>query len=135
MKKRAVSPVIATVLLIALVTAAAAIVFLVVIPMLNPANAILTPKSVIDNGDGNFTVTVNILAQADDIVWDGTVSSSPDVDYLVVVTTTPVSISNGANKDVQIKGSFTLGEGYTLTLTFTSGQNEFTQIVEFVAAS
>ena len=130
MKKRAVSPVIATVLLIALVTAAAAIVFLVVIPMLTPANAILLPKSTIDNGDGNFTVTIGVTAEGSDIIFNGTLTASPTVAYLEVSSTTPMTIANGASKDVVLIGSFTAGVKYTLTLTFVAGKNEFTQVVE-----
>jgi len=130
MKKRAVSPVIATVLLIALVTAAAAIVFLVVIPMLTPANAILVEKSAIDNQDGNFTVTINVSAQAADIVFNGTVAVSPTVSFYVVTSTTPVTIENGQQSDVTIKGTFQSGTKYTLTLTFIAGGSEFTSIVE-----
>ena len=132
MKKRAVSPVIATVLLIALVTAAAAIVFLVVIPMLTPADAILVAKTPIDNGDGNYTVSVNVKAQASDIVFNGTVTVSPTVSYLVVTTTTPVEIENGQSKDITFKGSFTIGITYTITLTFIAGGSEFTQSATFV---
>ena len=130
MKKRAVSPVIATVLLIALVTAAAAIVFLVVIPMLTPANALLLPKSTIDNLDGNFTVTIGVTAEGSDIVFNATVTASPTVAYLEVTSTTPMTIANGASKDITLIGSFTAGVKYTLTLTFVAGKNEFTQIVE-----
>ncbi len=130
MKKRAVSPVIATVLLIALVTAAAAIVFLVVIPMLTPANAILLPKSSVDNGDGNFTLTVGVTAEGSDIIFNGTIAISPTVAYSAVSSTTPTTISNGATKDITVIGSFTAGVKYTLTLTFIAGKNEFTQIVE-----
>ena len=130
MKKRAVSPVIATVLLIALVTAAAAIVFLVVIPMLTPANAILLPKSTIDNLDGNFTVTIGVTAEGSDIVFNATITASPTVAYLEVTSTTPMTIANGASKDITLIGSFTAGLKYTLTLTFIAGKNEFTQVVE-----
>lgn len=54
MKKRGVSPVIATVLLIALVTAAAAIVFLVVIPMLQGS-----PEAVLTITPGSTTTTTS----------------------------------------------------------------------------
>ena len=98
MKKRAVSPVIATVLLIALVTAAAAIVFLVVIPMLTPANAILLPKSTVDNGDGNFTVTIGVTAEGSDIIFNATITASPTVSYLAVSSTTPMTIATEAKR-------------------------------------
>ncbi|MCG3215730.1 MAG: hypothetical protein KAS63_03375 [Candidatus Heimdallarchaeota archaeon] len=130
MKKRAVSPVIATVLLIALVTAAAAIVFLVVIPMLTPANAILTEVSSIDQGDGNFSITIRAAAQASDVVFNGTVAVSPTVTYLAVSSTTPVTIENGESKDITIIGSFSSGVKCTITLTFIAGGTEFSSIIE-----
>ena len=131
MKKRAVSPVIATVLLIALVTAAAAIVFLVVIPMLTPADAILVAKSTVDNQDGNFTVTINVKALAADIVFNGNVTVSPTVSFFVVTSTTPVTIENGLQSDVTIKGTFQSGTTYTVTLTFTAGGSDFTAVATF----
>ncbi|NPD88456.1 MAG: hypothetical protein HGN29_07015 [Asgard group archaeon] len=124
MKKRGVSPVIATILLIALVTAAAAIVFLVVIPMLNPApKAIVQESNVVLAGDGlNYTVTITIQAEGNDILYTD-VSASPIVSYLVLDSTEPFSISNGATKQIVFTGSFTIGIEYTLTINFSSGES------------
>lgn len=132
MKKRGVSPVIATVLLIALVTAAAAIVFLVVIPMLQPPpEAIVKSVTYNDLGDGNFSVAITILAQGADMVFNGTVEANPTVVYLVVDSTTPLSITNGVQKIITIIGSFTAGEAYSLTLSFLAGNNDVTGIANF----
>jgi len=124
MKKRGVSPVIATILLIALVTAAAAIVFLVVIPMLNPApKAIVQENNVILAGDGlNYTVTITIQAEGGDILYTG-VSASPSVTYLVLDSTEPFSITNGNTKQIVFTGSFTVGTEYTLIIDFSSGES------------
>ena len=135
MNKRAVSPVIATVLLIALVTAAAAIVFLVVIPMLTPANAILVAKSAdFNDSTGNTTVIIGISAEGADIIFNGTIVSSPTVAYLEFTTTIPLSISNGATKDLKLVGSFARGVEHTITLTFVAGKNEFSQVVKITPA-
>lgn len=125
MKKRGVSPVIATVLLIALVTAAAAIVFLVVIPMLKPSATAVT-LSVIgtDNGDGNYTVVITIKAEGADLVYNGTVTASPTVTYLASTTAGGLAIPNGEQKTITVVGAFQTGTEYTLTLYFTSGESE-----------
>ena len=136
MKKRAVSPVIATVLLIALVTAAAAIVFLVVIPMLQPApEAIVKGVTYNDQGDGNFSVTITVLAQGGDITFNGTLEASPTVAYLVVDSTIPLSIGNGVQKTITVIGSFSAGTKYSLTLAFLAGDNEVNALAEFTPAA
>ena len=107
MKKRGVSPVIATILLIALVTAAAAIVFLVVIPML-----------------------ITIQAEGGDILYTD-VTASPVVTYLVLDSTEPFSITNGNVKQIVFTGSFTVGTEYTLTINFSSGESTAQGIAKF----
>ncbi|MCG3220646.1 MAG: type IV pilin [Candidatus Heimdallarchaeota archaeon] len=124
MKKRGVSPVIATILLIALVTAAAAIVFLVVIPMLNPAPEAIVKTISTTQDNGNYTVVFTILAQGGDIVFNGTVDPSPDVAYLNVVTAAGLEIKNGIQKQITIIGSFTVGESYTFNIYFTAGDSD-----------
>ena len=126
MKKRAVSPVIATVLLIALVTAAAAIVFLVVIPMLNPSPQAIVVGAVdisYDDLTGNFTVIVTIQAQAADLTFNGTVTASPTVAYLNPTTATSYAIANGETGQITIVGSFTSGTAYNLNIYFTAGES------------
>ena len=132
MKKRGVSPVIATILLIALVTAAAAIVFLVVIPMLNPApKAIVQENNVVLAGDGlNYTVTITIQAEGGDILYTD-VSASPVVTYIVLDSTEPFSITNGNVKQIVFTGSFTVGTEYTLTINFSSGESTAQGIAKF----
>jgi flagellin-like protein len=125
MKKRGVSPVIATVLLIALVTAAAAIVFLVVIPMLQPnATALVTGVVGSADGDGNYTVIITVQAEGADLVYNGTVTCSPTLTYLSSTTAAGLSIPNGETKTITIVGSFQLGVDHTITLYFTSGESE-----------
>ncbi len=124
MKKRGVSPVIATVLLIALVTAAAAIVFLVVIPMLNPApTALVTGSSFEEELDGNFTIIVTVQAQAADITFNGTITTSPDIAYLAPVTSTGTGIGNGEIGQIEFVGSFTSGVKYSINIYFTAGDS------------
>lgn len=132
MKKRGVSPVIATVLLIALVTAAAAIVFLVVLPMVqNPgAQALITPPSgAIDNGNGTMTFNFQIKATGGDITVSS-VAVSPTVASLDYTTPT---ISAETTQTVQVWGEFTDNTVYTFTFTFTSGDSSFTETVEVTA--
>lgn len=133
MKKRGVSPVIATVLLIALVTAAAAIVFLVVIPMLSPApQAFVTGNpSVVRDTANNFTVTITIQAQAADITFNGTITISPDATYLAPITAAGSSILNGETGQIVFEGTFTSGEKYTVNIYFTSGDSTIYAIAEF----
>ncbi|MHA1303898.1 MAG: archaellin/type IV pilin N-terminal domain-containing protein [Candidatus Heimdallarchaeaceae archaeon] len=132
MKKRGVSPVIATVLLIALVTAAAAIVFLVVLPMVqNPgAQALITPPSeAVAVNDTAMTFNFQIKATGGDITVSA-VSCSPSV---TLSTFDPVTISKETTQTVSVTGLFTDNTEYTITFTFTSGDSSFTQSVTVVA--
>ncbi len=133
MKKRGVSPVIATVLLIALVTAAAAIVFLVVIPMLSPSpQAIVMGSPSVDYDAGNnFTITVTIQAQAADITFNGTITISPDAMYLNPKTPAGSSILNGETGQIVFEGTFVSGEKYSVNIYFTSGDSTIFAIAEF----
>lgn len=131
MKKKAVSPVIATVLLIALVTAAAAIVFLVVMPMLNPgAKATITadPNSV-DLGDGTRKIVFHIKAVGGDL----TLTNVSVVPYVALTVEDATGnnmingvISDGSEKTVVVIGAFTQGTEYSFTFTFTSGDSDYT---------
>ncbi len=132
MKKRGVSPVIATVLLIALVTAAAAIVFLVVIPMLQPnATALVTSVVGTADGDGNYTVVITVKAEGADLVYNGTATASPTVTYIASTTAGGLSIPNGEQKTITIVGAFQVGTDYTITLYFTSGDSEAIGTAQF----
>ena len=127
MKKRAVSPVIATVLLIALVTAAAAIVFLVVIPMLNPAPTALitaTPGST-DAGGGNRAIGVKIDALNGALNITGVqVTGVTGVTVLDSPTGASVIydvIAKDGSMTIYIVGAFDIGTEYSITISFDSG--------------
>ena len=127
MKKRAVSPVIATVLLIALVTAAAAIVFLVVIPMLNPAPVALitvTPGST-DAGGGDRAIAVKIDAKNGALNITGvTVTGVAGVTVLDMPTGTSVIhevVAQDGSMTVYIVGAFSVATEYSITISFESG--------------
>ena len=122
MKKRGVSPVIATILLIALVTAAAAIVFLVVIPMLNPSPKAIVQETNAIKAGGNYTVYITIQAAGGDILYDD-VTASPTISFLMLNSTQPFSITNGNTKQLVFIGTFEGGTEYTLTIDFTSGES------------
>ena len=132
MKKRAVSPVIATVLLIALVTAAAAIVFLVVIPMLRPGATpyfVATPGSSSVNGT-HRSISIEIEARGGDLVFDGVTCDTVSV---LEVTNLGASIVENAKITVTIKGTFDIGTQYTFTFTFTSGDSTFDKVLKHTA--
>ncbi|MHA2357862.1 MAG: hypothetical protein ACXABK_03735 [Candidatus Heimdallarchaeaceae archaeon] len=132
MNKRGVEPVIAVILLIALVTAAVAIIFLVVIPMLTPApRAIVQEVTLVDVGDGNYSVTITVQSEGSDIVFNGSVDVTPNVIYLEVISETPLSLPNGVTKQITVKGSFAIGIKHTLTLYFTAGESTTFGIAEF----
>ncbi|MHA1685702.1 MAG: type IV pilin [Candidatus Heimdallarchaeaceae archaeon] len=138
MKKRAVSPVIATVLLIALVTAAAAIVFLVVMPMLNPtptANISASPGSV-DLGDGTRKITFQVEAVSGDLTLTN-VSVAPYISIQVqdglgnnMINAT---ITKNSQSTVVIIGAFTQGTKYSFTFIFTAGDSQITVPYEHTA--
>ena len=126
MKKRGVSPVIATVLLIALVTAAAAIVFLVVIPMLQPsvdATIIATPNSS-DAGSGNRAIEINIKAIGGSL--NITSVSVAGVSGVVILDAPAGSsvvytvIEDNAQMTVYVVGAFSVGTEYDITIEFDS---------------
>ncbi len=132
MKKRAVSPVIATVLLIALVTAAAAIVFLVVIPMLRPG---ATPYFVATPGSSSVNATyrsisIQIEARGGDLVFDGVTCEQITI---LEVSNVGASIAENNKITVTIKATFEIGEEYTFTFTFTSGDSTFESVFEHKA--
>ena len=137
MKKRAVSPVIATVLLIALVTAAAAIVFLVVIPMLNPSPQaiVIGAIDVTENLDGNFTIIVTIQAQSADLTFNGTITSAPVVAYLSPDTSTGYAIANGATGQITVTGSFVSGTEYKIIIYFSAGDSTIFATATFTPVS
>ena len=127
MKKRAVSPVIATVLLIALVTAAAAIVFLVVIPMLNPAPTALITATTgsTDAGGGDRAIAVKIDALNGALNITGV-----EVTGLTGVTIldAPAGVSviydvipKDGSMTVYLVGAFNIGTEYSITISFESG--------------
>ncbi len=131
MKKRGVSPVIATVLLIALVTAAAAIVFLVVIPMLQPkseATLIITPGSS-DVGGGDRAIEVKVDAVGGSLnITSVTVTGLTGVQLLDTPTGSSmiyVVIAAEGTDMVYIVGAFNVGTSYDITLEFAEVSKTF----------
>ncbi|MCE7747258.1 MAG: hypothetical protein GPJ51_02605 [Candidatus Heimdallarchaeota archaeon] len=131
MKKRGVSPVIATVLLIALVTAAAAIVFLVVIPMLQPkseATLIVTPGSS-DVGGGDRALEVKVDAVGGSLnITSVTVTGLTGVQLLDTPTGSSmiyVVIAAEGTDMVYIVGAFNVGTSYDITLEFAEVSKTF----------
>ncbi|MHA1224544.1 MAG: type IV pilin [Candidatus Heimdallarchaeaceae archaeon] len=138
MKKRGVSPVIATVLLIALVTAAAAIVFLVVIPMLNPtAKPIFTYQDgSTDLGGGTRQIKVDVRASGGSLTIES-VTVSPTLTISVVNATDGSMIGQTieaeATVSILLKGAFVVGTDYTFTFTFTSGDDTISESITVTA--
>lgn len=139
MKKRAVSPVIATVLLIALVTAAAAIVFLVVIPMLNPAPVALitvTPGST-DAGGGDRAIAVKIDAKNGALNITGiAVTGVSGVTLLDLPEGTSVIydvIAQDGSMTVYIVGAFSVATEYSITISFESGESSISSTFSHTA--
>lgn len=132
MKKRGVSPVIATVLLIALVTAAAAIVFLVVIPMLQPkseATLIITPGSN-DVGGGDRAIEVKVDAVGGSLnITSVLVTGLAGVQLLDTPTGSSmifVVIEAEGTDMIYIVGAFNVGTSYDITLEFAEVSKSFT---------
>ncbi len=138
MKKRGVSPVIATVLLIALVTAAAAIVFLVVIPMLQPTAVpiFIYNQGSTDLGGGTRQFIVKIEATGGPLTIDA-VSVAPTL-TIDVVNSTDVTmigqvIAAEAQASLLIKGAFVVGTDYTFTFSFSSGEDDIVEAITITA--
>jgi len=138
MKKRGVSPVIATVLLIALVTAAAAIVFLVVIPMLQPAAVpiFIYQDGSVDIGGGNRQFIVKVEAKGGPLTIDA-ISAVPTVVFDVVNATDVTLIGQVIGADTQesliFQGAFVVGTDYTLTFSFSSGEDNIVEDITITA--
>ena len=138
MKKRGVSPVIATVLLIALVTAAAAIVFLVVIPMLQPAaEPIFTYQDgSVDIGGGNRQFIVKVKALGGPLTIE-TITAAPTLTFVVVNATDVTMIGQVIGAEAQesliFQGAFVVGTDYTLTFSFSSGEDNIVQDITITA--
>ena len=131
MKKRGVSPVIATVLLIALVTAAAAIVFLVVIPMLQPkseATLIITPGSN-DVGGGDRAIEIKVDAVGGSLNVTGvTVFGLTGVQLLDTPTGSSMIgtvIDQNGSDMIYIVGAFSVGTSYDITIHFVNLDKSF----------
>ncbi|MCG3255738.1 MAG: type IV pilin [Candidatus Heimdallarchaeota archaeon] len=124
MKKRGVSPVIATVLLIALVTAAAAIVFLVVIPMLQgspEAIITITPGST-NTTTGDRAIQIKVEAKNGPLNITGVsvigltgvqILDLPEGSSLIGTV-----IAENEFDTLYIVGPFALGAVYDITLSF-----------------
>lgn len=138
MKKRGVSPVIATVLLIALVTAAAAIVFLVVIPMLQPAAVpIFTyTQGSSDLGGGTRQFIVDVKASGGPLTVDA-VTVSPTLTISVLNATDGSMIGQvivaEATVSLKIQGAFAVGTDYTFSFAFSSGDDDVAKDITITA--
>ncbi len=138
MKKRGVSPVIATVLLIALVTAAAAIVFLVVIPMLQPAAVpIFTYQDgSSDLGNGTRQFIVDVKASGGVLTVEA-VAVAPTLTISVLNSTDGNMIGQAivaeSTVSLKIQGAFVVGTEYTFTFSFTSGEDNIAKDITITA--
>ncbi len=126
-KKRGVSPVIATVLLIALVTAAAAIVFLVVLPMMQPSGELIVTANgdLAAYNDTSQTFSLQIKALGADVTID---SISVDGTSTEIVTT-PLTINNGQTRTFTVRWdnsttNLSSTSSYTITVAFSYGDSE-----------
>ncbi len=138
MKKRGVSPVISTVLLIALVTAAAAIVFLVVIPMLQPAAVpIFTYQDgSSDLGGGTRQFIVDVKASGGVLTLDA-LSVAPTLTVSILnatdVSMIGQSIVAESTVSLKIQGDFVVGTAYTFTFSFSSGEDTIVEDISITA--
>ncbi len=123
MKKRAISPVIATVLLIGLVVAAAALVFFVVMPMLQPSGtALVTYNTGSYTSDGtNATFSFNVQASGADITIIEVTSNNG------TIVISELEIGNGQTKTLTVSTGdtqYVSGTSYTFTIKFEYGESE-----------
>ncbi|MFW9922284.1 MAG: archaellin/type IV pilin N-terminal domain-containing protein [Candidatus Thorarchaeota archaeon] len=128
-KNKAVSPVIATILLIALTVTAAAIVYFVVVPLLKPKVEItVTGYGFVTGTDDQFEFTVNVLTAPEGgatisavavTFFNGSETNAP-----VVQGFTEVVISQGSSQKITITVSpdFIDGEQYTIIITYDGGK-------------
>jgi len=136
-RKKAVSPVIATILLIALTVTAAAIVYFVVVPLLR-ANPELTytDHGKVSGTSNKYEITIQNNGGADAnldgltafIFTNTTDDYNPAKVYYSIsdeITTWPYVIAQGATVKLtfEMSGAFTAGSQYTFTLQYDGGKS------------
>ncbi len=136
-RKKAVSPVIATILLIALTVTAAAIVYFVVVPLLqaNPELA-YTNNGKVSGTDNKYEVTIvnnggaeaNLAGLTAFTFTNTTDDYNPTNVYYSIsteITTWPYVIGQGDTVKLifEMPGAFTSGSTYTFTLTYDDGKS------------
>jgi flagellin-like protein len=135
-RKKAVSPVIATILLIALTVTAAAIVYFVVVPLLraNP-ELVATDYGKVAGTNNKYEVTIQNNGGADAnlagltaITFTNTTDDyNPTHAYYSIsteITTWPYVVTQGDTVTLifEMGGAFTTGSQYTFTLEYDSGK-------------
>lgn len=134
-RKKAVSPVIATILLIALTVTAAAIVYFVVVPLLraNP-DLVYTNHGKVLGFTDRYEVTIQNNGGADasideitQFTFDNGTAHNPAHVYssVSVEATFPIAILQGETVKLQfaLSGDFTTGSQYTFTCVYGSGKS------------
>ena len=127
-RKKAVSPVIATILLIALTVTAAAIVYFVVVPLLR-AKPQLTPISYgkVPATTDQYEVTfqnnggavANIDAKASIELTNETITTTPENPTLVEQGSTTVTFPAAIEQGGQVTWTFTFGINFTTGSSYT----------------
>ena len=126
--KKAVSPVIATILLIALTVTAAAIVYFVVVPLLTPKPQLAaTSYNFVTATQNQFSMTLENIGGADATITEvqitfqnGSTTNAP-----VVQGFTQVAVTKGESKTVTITVSpnFVVGETYVFKVIYDGGKS------------
>ena len=124
-KKKAVSPVIATILLIALTVTAAAIVWFVVIPLINntPKQLLITEYDFVTGTEDQYSFTVQNGLGSAITISDITIEFENGTAGPAVLDFNTTTISAGSVKEIVITVSpdFINGETYAFTLHYDEG--------------
>jgi len=136
-RKKAVSPVIATILLIALTVTAAAIVYFVVVPLLqsNPELA-YTEHGKVAGTNNKYEVTIvnnggadaNLVGLTSFTFTNTTDDYNPTHVYYSIsteITTWPYLVAQGETVTLvfEMPGAFTAGSQYTFTIAYDDGKS------------
>ncbi|NPD88845.1 MAG: hypothetical protein HGN29_08970 [Asgard group archaeon] len=88
-----------------------------------------------DAGTGSFLVNISVLAMNSELIFNGSFFLSPQVAFIKVNSSLPLSIPDGEMKQILITGSFSLSIEYTLTLFFIARESTISNIVVFTPSN
>ena len=125
-RRRAVSPILAAILLIGLAVAAGAVLFTVVMPLIdNPGGSV-----VFDESKTTLSTTAAHIVLRNDGTENAQIKTLTIGDANFTFVQFPINLGQGATKDYTFDEPLTAGTEYTITVTFTVGTDPTVKTIE-----